>query len=327
MLIEDAPPKLPLRDPRGHKGTFGTVAVIGGCARRPSDEFPGVESGLTMLGGPTFSALAALRAGAGLVRLALPQPLIAHALTLAPHATGVALSVDHEGDLIPHLASQTIDAFAGECQALLIGPGLGVSPGAQAATLRVVGQDERPAIVDADAINLLSMLPDLHKDLRAPAVLTPHVGEYRRLAAALGIEIDPESDLPGAAEALAQKLGCIIALKAAATAVSDGQRTWVHDRPNPVLAVGGSGDVLAGVIAGFAAQHARRPIIAGQRTLSEQAQGGLSLFDCARLGVLAHAAAARAWADSSGATGGMLASELLDQLPRAVESLRAAPVR
>ena len=111
--------------------------------------------------------------------------------------------------------------------------------------------------------------------------------------------------------------------ESAGTVVSDGVRVWVCNTNNPALATAGTGDVLTGVVASLIAQFHKRPIVAGERTVTSEAQGGLSLFDCARLAVVAHARAADAWAASRGAKGGMLASELADLLPEAVESLRA----
>ena len=105
----------------------------------------------------------------------------------------------------------------------------------------------------------LAATPDVQADFRGAAVLTPHPGEYRRLASSLGLDTDavsPEAR-PAAAEALARRLGCVVTLKGAATIVSDGLQTVVNDTGNAALATAGSGDVLTGVIAGLAAQFFR----------------------------------------------------------------------
>ncbi len=312
-------PKLPPRDPRGHKGTFGTVAVIGGSAHRPGERGTGGEQ---MVGGPALAATAALRAGAGLVRLVLPEPLLAAGLSIAPSATGVALAVDDRGVIVPHKAAAVIDSLLESVQCIAIGPGLGRDEGASAATMRVIGQSEAPAIVDADAINCLAGVPDLQRDFRAAAILTPHVGEARRLGEAIGVAADPREDSQREAAAgdLARRLGCVVVLKAARTIVSDGHQAWTHDHPNSALGTAGTGDVLCGTIAGLVAQHFR-PAFAGRPA----SRGTLSLFDCARAGVTAHAAAAESWVKRRGATGGLLATDLLDELPAAVESMREAP--
>lgn len=332
--MSDVPPlpSLPPRDPRGHKGTFGTVAVLGGCARRraldPADVNPGT---LHMLGGPCFSALAALRAGCGLAKLLLPEPLVNHAFAIAPSATALGLPVEHDGDITGHEAAAVIDSILDETRCLAVGPGLGVSPGATAVVIRAITQESVPLVLDADALNNLAGVRELNADFRAPAVLTPHPGEFTRLAGSLGITADPTNDgtRADAAEALAQKLGAVVVLKSAATVVSDGQRTWVHDQPNPALATAGTGDVLTGVIAGLIAQHVRIdafPAIGAARAKATEGAGpaaGLSLFDAARLGVAVHAQAAQDWVERHGTRSGLIVPELLDHIPTGVEAFRA----
>lgn len=276
-----------------------------------------------MVGGPALAALAALRAGAGLARLALPEPLLAAGLIIASSATGVALAVDEHGAIRAHLAAAAIDDLLADSHCVAIGPGLGAGDGPRAITFRAAGQNQTPIVLDADALNALAEIPEFHRDFRAPAVLTPHVGEYRRLTATLGAACDPIADPQAAAEDLARRLGAVVVLKSAATVVTDGHRTWTHDRPNSALATAGSGDVLTGVIAGLISQHHRRPLGAGSATLTSERQGGLSLFDCACAGVRAHAVAAESWVARTAASSGLLASDLLLEIPAAVESLRA----
>ena len=290
---------LPPRDPNGHKGTFGTVTVFGGCA----------EPGSRMIGAPCLSALAALRAGAGLARLVLPAPILDAALTLAPVATGVAIPVDEGGSVRAADAARLLAEALADIGAVVVGPGLGRSAGARALALQTVIQADRPAVVDADALNLLAELPDLHRDFRASAVLTPHPGEYRRLADALGIDGDPtdRDARPAAAQRLAAFLGVVVVLKGARTVVADAADVWESDAEIPALASGGTGDVLAGVIAGLVAAHGRE----------------IGLRACAVHAVAAHAHAAASWAADTRATGGLLATDLLERLPRAVESRRA----
>ncbi len=295
-------PKLPARASAGHKGTFGTVAVLGGsCA-----------GDARMIGAPALAALGALRAGAGLARLVMPLPILAGGIAVCPSATGVGLHVDEAGGLVPHLAAEVIDDVILDSSCLVIGPGLGQGEGATAASLRAVQQEDIPVVVDADAINCLAQVPQLQRDFRGAAVLTPHPGEFRRIAGALNIGLDPvaEASRPGAAEALAQRLGCIVVLKGMGTVVSDGHQTWVCGRGHPCLGTAGTGDVLAGVIAGVIAQHAAGP------------KRVLSLFDAARLAVEAHAVAGERWAAARGASGGLIATELAEEVPGAMEGLR-----
>lgn len=313
-----APPALPRRDPAGHKGVFGAVGVVGGCA----------HAGSRMIGGPALSALGALRAGAGLARLVAPAPILDAAIVIAPSATGVAVAVDSTGEMLPHEAARAVDEAAASCAAMVVGPGLGRGAGATAAALRAASQEERPVVIDADAIHALAALPELRRDFRAQAVLTPHPGEFRAIGAALGI-LRGESDAldpalrSGAAERLAQALGAVVVLKGAGTVVSDGVRTWVNGTGTAALATGGTGDVLAGMIAGLAAQFHRAPLVAGSRTVTSEARGGLSLFDCARIAVHAHGLCAERWASRRGASAGLLAIELLEEIPAVLEGLRA----
>lgn len=317
----DGLPRVPRRDASGHKGTFGTVVVVGGCCHRVAgDDAPALP---TMIGGACFSALAALRTGCGLAKIVAPEPVIGAALTIAPSATGFGVPVDvATGDMLPHQAAAAIDAALVGARAVVIGPGLGVSPGAIAAVLRVVAQADVPVVVDADAINCLAQVPEFWVDLRAPMVVTPHIGEFARLAKSVGMDAggDSATDRRAGAEAMAQRLGAVVVLKSAVTVVTDGHATWEQDRPNPVLATAGTGDVLTGIIAGLMAQHVRPHIAMGSFTKASQHLGGLSILDAARLGVAIHADAAALWRAASGTSGGMVAMELLELVPRAVES-------
>jgi len=278
-----------------------------------------------MLGGPCISAIAALRTGAGLAKLALPAPILAEGLSIAPSATGVPLPTDADGDIDPSGAAAALDGACAESACVAVGPGLGRSPGAEAVTERRIGRQGPALVVDADAINAMSQIPELTTAFRAHAVLTPHPGEYRRLASALNLDEDPtdETQRAGAAAALAQRLGCVVVLKGAGTVVSDGQRTWTDDSaPNPALATAGTGDALTGCLAALIAQHHRDPILAGERSATSEMRGGLSLFDCARLAVRMHSVAAGLWVERAGTDGGMLAIELCELLPRAAQTLR-----
>lgn len=292
-------PPLPGRDPRGHKGTFGTVAVVGGCTHEDA----------RMIGAVALAATGALRAGCGLARVIAPAPILSIVVGLCPSATGVPLPVDEGGRVQPHEAAAAIDLQAGTASVLVVGPGMGQGEGPRAAALRAVQQENVPAVIDADAINNLADVPELSRDFRAAAVLTPHPGEYRRLAESLRLEHDAVQDAtrPDAAAAMAQRLGCIVVLKGSRTVVSDGQRTWVNLTGSAVLATAGTGDVLSGVIAGLAAQFVPKK---------------LDLYDAVRLAVAAHGLAADAWVARHGASAGLLAMELAAEIPAALESLR-----
>lgn len=276
-----------------------------------------------MLGGPVLSALGALRSGAGLAVLALPEPLVPHALTIAPTATALALPVDGAGDLRPSAVAELIDQYQSSWSCLAIGPGLGSDDTPQQIVLRLIAQEDVPLVIDADGLNCLAKLPDFPGDFHTQAVLTPHPGEYRRLATALGIDLDPSDPAARAeaADALAQRLGCVVVLKGPNTVVSDGLDAWTNDTGNVALATGGTGDVLTGVIAGFIAQFFKPHLGAGARQVTPQQQGGLGLFDCTRLAVRLCGRTADLWADEHGSAG-LLATDLLDLLPRTIHEYR-----
>jgi len=303
--IDDSPPpRVPARSADGHKGTFGTVLIVGGC----------VAGGTRMIGAPALAAAAAtaaFRAGAGLVKVLAPAPVLDVVLGIAPSATGLSFAVDSEG--LPRLPEciESFDRALASCNALVVGPGLG-SLGTSPLVLRAIQHEDAPVVLDADALNVLAEIPELWRDFRCAAVITPHPGEFRRLAQAFKITEDPdEPERRGhAAAALAQRLGCIVVLKGAGTVVTDGLRAWVSNAANPVLGTAGTGDVLAGLMGGLLAQHARRP------------KADLALYDIARIAVRAHALAAEAWAGTARASGGMLALELAACLPAVLESQR-----
>lgn len=313
-----APPAWPARDPRGHKGTFGTVGVVGGCC----------EGWTRMVGAPALAAVGALRVGAGRARIIAPEPIVPAALAVAPSAVGIAVPTGPEGVVEPSTQAAAVDAALAACDALVIGPGMGLSGATSAGVLRAVQQEGVPVVVDADALTALAALPEPLRDFRAPAVLTPHPGEFRRLAAALGMSAEIRSDterLAGAVD-LARRLGCVVALKGAGTVVTDGHRAWVCGVSDPVLATAGTGDVLAGVIAGIAAQFVAlveaRPF--PMPPVPAPPGRPLGLFEAACLGVAVHARAAEVWRARTGAAFGMLATELADALPAAAESFRGA---
>lgn len=297
-------PALPARDPRGHKGVFGTVCIVGGSCTRAS----------RMIGAPALAALGALRAGAGLARILAPAGVLEAALTICPSATGFVLPVEVTGEPCAGDAARVLDEAIAGASSLVIGPGLGQGKGQGDLVLRVLQQEDAPVVADADALNAMASTPDLFRDFRARAVLTPHPGEFARLARSLRITHNPASDAsrPAAAESLAQRLGCIVVLKGAGTVVSDGQRTWTCPRGHACLATAGTGDVLAGVIAGLIAQF------------GAPGTSALSLYDAARVGVFVHAAAGEAWALAHGAQAGLLAPELAELIPAQLERLRSA---
>lgn len=279
--IETLPP-LPPRPGNAHKGTFGTVIVVGGCA--------------TMPGAPALCASAALRSGAGLVKIAAPATVLPTAIAIEPAATGIVLDGQFDLEQLD-LADQRRSAV------LAVGPGIGHAQ----KTGELIGKlidGPRSLVVDADGLNLLATTGTRRQGPDPPLVMTPHPGEFDRLAQATGITYSPTDpqQRPKAAAALAQIYQAVVVLKGQHTAVSDGQRIYINPTGNPALATAGSGDVLTGLIAALLAQ-------------------GSGPFNAAILGAHLHGLAGDLWAADHGPSG-LRATDLAPLLPRAFEQLR-----
>ena len=212
---------LPVRDRNGHKGTFGKVHILAGCV------------GFT--GAPIFASHAAVRTGAGLVFLSVPEEI----WPVAAVKSGEAMPAPIPS--FPVLLDKMNDS-----DAVLIGPGLGRSRRTDVRTLRLVEKVQVPLILDADGINAVAEHIDVLDTRRGRlTVLTPHDGEFLRLTQGKAIGSDRE----GTAAAFARQHGCVLVLKGhrTITAFPDGE-TFVNTTGNPGMAKGGSGDVLAGMI-------------------------------------------------------------------------------
>jgi ADP-dependent NAD(P)H-hydrate dehydratase len=219
------PPSLPPRPAAGHKGLFGKVLVLGG-----SEE---------MIGAPVLAGTAALRMGSGLVQIAVPAEILAAALSVTPELIGLALkSSDTE-----------LFAAAGKADALVVGPGLGQSAAARRRVLQLIKLN-KPMVIDADALNILSKQKKWPASFRARAVLTPHPGEMKRLIRLIGKDSVPTDDAGRAAvaAATARAFGVVIVLKGERTVVCDGAKIFVNTTGDSSLSKGGTGDVLSGMI-------------------------------------------------------------------------------
>lgn len=265
---------LPDRNPWGHKGNFGKLLLL--CGSR----------GYT--GAAFFAAMGALRSGAGLVFLGVPESIYGiEAVKLnepvifpLPDAGG-RLSADAVPEILTRLP---------QMDAVLVGPGLGQSEGTLAVVRAVLEKAECPVVVDADGINVLSAHRDLLRGRKLPTILTPHDGEFARLGGVIG------EDRMAAAAALAEELGCTVLLKGHETCITDGTDGYINPTGNPGMAVGGSGDVLAGVITALLG-------------------AGLPPLEAAACGAWLHGAAGDRCAAELGQYG-MLPTDMLSALPR-----------
>lgn len=265
---------LPDRNPWGHKGDFGKLLLL--CGSR----------GYT--GAAFFAAMGALRSGAGLVFLGVPESIYGiEAVKLnepvifpLPDADG-RLSADAVPEILSRLPRM---------DAVLVGPGLGQSEGTLAVVKAVLEKAECPVVVDADGINVLRAHRDLLRGRKSPTILTPHDGEFARLGGIIG------EDRMAAAAALADDLGCVVLLKGHETCVTDGTDGYINPTGNPGMAVGGSGDVLAGIITALLG-------------------AGLPPLEAAACGAWLHGAAGDRCASELGQYG-MLPTDMLSALPR-----------
>lgn len=284
-VVELVPPP-PDRPADAHKGTFGTVIVVGGSA--------------TMMGAPALCAGSAFRSGAGLVKIAAHQDVLNVAIAIESGATGICLTDDATANV-----AQINQASAADRTVLAVGPGLGQSAD-RGKLVELLMNGNRPIVLDADGLNLLAATGLPRPDAPCDVVLTPHPGEFQRLAKPLGIDAVPTdpASRPTAAAALANAHRAVVVLKGQHTIVSDGQRIHTNTTGNPALATAGSGDVLTGCIAALIAQ-------------------GMAPFDASILGVYLHGLGADIWAAEYGPVG-MTASELIGLLPEAFALHRRA---
>jgi NAD(P)H-hydrate epimerase len=234
-----------------NKGCFGHVLVVGGTL--------GTAGGKS--GAPAMAALAALRAGAGLVTAAVPAPILPLVATIAPELMTFPLAATPAGSVATqNLVANLIEALMAGKTVLAIGPGLGQSPETAKFTAGLLSATKIPAVIDADALNILAAKPVLLAKLAKARtlVLTPHPGEMARLT---GIPVaEVQANRLEVARGFAQRLGVTLVLKGARTLIAhpDG-RVAVNTTGNPAMAKGGSGDLLTGLIAGLMAQHPGEP--------------------------------------------------------------------
>lgn len=294
---------LPDRKIDGHKKTFGTVSVVGGCTN--------------YLGAPVLAGLAAYRAGAGLVTLAVPQIVQLALASSLPECTWFIL--DDENGVISENAAALINDQMAASSSMVVGPGIGREETTKKFLTRwLIEQDIQekngsigflpqkvvtkakkaayPAIVlDADAIRWLGEQSDWRNFKQLRLVLTPHSGE---MAALTGLTIDEiQNDRETVARETAQKCNQVVVLKGALTVVADPSgRIAIVPVANSALAKAGSGDALSGIIAALIGQ-------------------GMDLFEAACAGAWIHARAGVRVAERQGNESSLLVREIADEIP------------
>lgn len=265
---------LPDRCPWSHKGNYGRVLLLCGSV------------GYT--GAAAMAAMGALRAGAGLVYLGVPESIYAIEAVKLTEPIVLPLTEDHGKLSVESICK--IAELLPRMDAVLVGCGMGQSEGSFAVVKLVLEQAKCPVILDADGINVLSEHMDILRGRTYPTVLTPHDGEFARIGGTI------REDRLESAVNFAKQWGCILLLKGYRTCITDGQSHFVNTTGNPGMATGGSGDILAGIIAALIGQ-------------------GLPPLEAAACGAWLHGAAGDICAKEIGQYG-MLPTDMLHALPR-----------
>ncbi len=301
---------LPARPGSSHKGTFGRVLIVAGS--------------VNYVGAAALAGSGAKRVGVGLVTMALPMPI--QSAVAANLAEATYLLLPHDMGVISSGAVRLIREQMGDYDALLLGPGLSREKETALFVRQFLGleREERkgrlgfvassdaedageaslpPLVIDADGLNIMATVDNWWASLPPGTILTPHPGEMARLMGDEATTTDVQADREGLARRMAEAWNLVLVLKGALTVVAapDG-RILVMPFANSGLATAGTGDVLAGAIAGFRAQ-------------------GLGAFEAAAAGAYAHGLAGElARADLGEA--GMVAGDLPPRLPLALRRIR-----
>jgi ADP-dependent NAD(P)H-hydrate dehydratase len=282
MHTIDTLPPVPPRAPDANKGSCGRIAVVAGSRG--------------MSGAAALCGVAALRGGAGLVKLSIPECIWPIVAASNPCYLTAPLPEDVQGRINAKAVPQLLEALRGQTVTVL-GPGMGQSPELPDVLAAVLHADTTPLVLDADGLNTLAKHLDLLKTNKRPLVVTPHPGEFARLTGASITEI--QSRRRESAVRFAEQLQGVVVLKGHRTVVTDGDRVYVNTTGNPGMATGGTGDVLAGLIGALIGQ-------------------GLEPFTAAQLGVYLHGLAGDLARDALGEPS-LIASDLLDYLPPAFQ--------
>jgi NAD(P)H-hydrate epimerase len=285
LMGEELADLLPARDAGAHKGDFGHALIVAGS--------PG-KAGACIL-----AARAAVRAGAGLVTAAVPEPILQTVELGSIESMTLPLPAGASGHLAERAADVVLEAAEGKA-VLALGPGLGTEPFTVAAIRRIALECPLPLVLDADGLNAFEGKAGDLAARRAETILTPHPGELGRLLGISTAQI--QEDRIAAARGAAEETGAIVVLKGHMTLIASGTAVFVNPTGNPGMATGGTGDVLTGLIAGFLAQ-------------------GLDALDAAVLAVYLHGLAGDLAATRLGEIS-LAAGDLIEILPAAFAALR-----
>ncbi len=263
---------LPVRPRDSHKGDYGKILLL--CGSR----------GFT--GAAALAAMGALRTGAGLVYLGVPESI--YAIEAVKLTEPVIFPLPDRDGMLSEAAIPEIAKHLPKMDAVLFGCGSGIGPGTEAVLLYLMEHASCPLILDADGITLAAQHKHILRGRAAPTVLTPHDGEFLRLGPGPGARMEQTMTL-------ARELGVILLRKGHRTLITDGTRCYENHTGNPGMATGGSGDVLAGILLS----------LLGQKTPPLEAAAAAAWL---------HGAAGDRTAEKLGEYG-MLPSDLVKELP------------
>lgn len=265
---------LPDRDENAHKGDFGKILLLCGS--------------LGFTGAAYLSAMGALRTGSGLVFLGVPERI--YSIEAVKLNEAIVFPLPDVDGMLSEGAIGELEKRLPAMDAVLIGCGLGQSAGTKAVVHWILSHAQCPVVLDADGINLISGHKNILRGRQGATILTPHDGEFARMGYSIS------NDRMASARLAAQELGCVMLLKGHRTCITDGQREYINCTGNPGMAVGGSGDLLAGMIVSLLGQ-------------------GLAPLEAAACGCWLHGRAGDLCAAQMGQYG-MLPSDMLTVLPR-----------
>ena len=265
---------LPDRDPWGHKGTFGKILLL--CGSR----------GYT--GAAYFAAMGAQRSGAGLTFLGVPESI--YGIEAVKLNESVIFPLPEENGKLSIYAVSEIEKRLPDMDAVLVGCGLGQSGGTLSVVKAVLEQAKCPVVLDADGINVLKGHKDILRGRAYPTILTPHDGEFLRFGGTIG------DDRMASAAYFSREWNSIVLLKGHRTCITDGETGYINETGNPGMAVGGSGDVLAGILVSLLGQ-------------------GIAPLEAAACAAWIHGAAGDLCAEEIGQYG-MLPTDMLLRIPR-----------
>ncbi|MCM8779048.1 MAG: NAD(P)H-hydrate dehydratase [Candidatus Omnitrophica bacterium] len=277
---------LPYRKSDTHKGDYGHVFVLAG------------SRGLT--GAATLCSLAALRVGAGLVTLGIPESLNPILEVKLTEVMTFPLPETKEASLSFKAKGKVLD-FLKKCDCVVIGPGLSRNQETQRLVRFLLKRIALPIVLDADGINALVGYPEILKEIKTDLILTPHIGEFFRISGISTEEI--KKDKISVVKNFLKNYNIVLVLKGYQTIVAQQGKIYVNKTGNPGMATAGSGDVLTGMMGGFLAQK-------------------ISPFESAKIAVYLHGLAGDL-AKEEKTEYGLIASDILDNIPKAIKKLLA----